>query len=196
MFNIFMTAVNAILPIVLLIVLGYVLKRIKFLNKDFLKTGNKLVFNVCLPAMLFVNVYSIDDLSEVNWGLVIYCVIAVFVIFFLGLITSILTTKDGRRRGVILQCTYRSNFAIIGMSLAASLAGTAAGAADTVNAVVSIIQAFTIPIFNILAVISLTVFADNSPQLDENGMLTAPEKKHGGIKKILLGIVKIGRAHV
>ncbi|MCD8040286.1 MAG: AEC family transporter [Clostridia bacterium] len=191
MFNISMTAVNAILPIVLLIVLGYVLKRIKFLTGEFLKIGNKLVFNVCLPAMLFVNVYSIGDLSDVNWGLIIYCVVAIFIIYFIGLLVSILTTKDNRRRGVILQCTYRSNFAIIGVSLAASLAGTAAGAADTVNAVVAIIQALAIPIFNILAVISLSIFTGQEGQrLDENGMLAAPVKKHTSVKKILLGIVK------
>lgn len=189
MFNIFMTAVNAIVPIVLLIVLGYVLKHVKFLSGEFLKTGNKLVFKICLPAMLFVSVYSIDDLSDVNWGLVIYCVIAVFVIFFIGLLVSILTTKDNRRRGVILQCTYRSNFAIIGTSLAASLAGAAVGAEQTVNAVVAIIQAFTIPIFNILAVIALSIFI-KEPQLDEDGKLSAVTKQHVNVKKILLGIVK------
>ena len=62
-----MTAVNAIVPIVLLIVLGYILKRIKFLTGEFLKIGNKLVFNVCLPSMLFINIYNIDDLSSVDW---------------------------------------------------------------------------------------------------------------------------------
>ncbi len=189
MFNIFITAVNAIIPIVLLIVLGYVLKRTKFLTAEFIKIGNKLVFNICLPAMLFVNIYSIDDLSSINWGLVIFCVIAVGVTFGLGLIASVLTTKDGSRRGAIWQCTYRSNFAIIGISLAASLAGSAAGAAEIVNGVVSIIQAFTIPLFNILAVISLTVFADDTVQIDENGN-TIVSKKHIDIKKILLGVVK------
>lgn len=189
MLNILVTAINAILPIILLIVLGYVLKRIKFLSGDFLKIGNKLVFKVCLPSMLFVSIYSIDDLSNVNWGLVIYCVIAVFVIFFIGLLVSILTTKDNRRRGVILQCTYRSNFAIIGTSLAASLAGTAVGAEEVVNGVVAIIQAFTIPIFNILAVIALSIFV-KEPQLDENGQPVASAKQHVNVKKIVLGIVK------
>ncbi len=197
MFDIFMTAVNAIVPIVLLIVLGYILKRIKFLTGDFLKIGNKLVFNVCLPCMLFVNIYSIDDLASVNWSLVVYAVAAVFVIFGIGLVVSILTTKDNRRRGVILQCCYRSNFAIIGISLAASLAGDAAGAAETVNGIVAIIQAFTIPIFNILAVISLSVFVGKpQAQLNTDGLLIAPEesaasfKKHTGIKNILLNIIK------
>ena len=190
MFSIFLTAVNAILPIVLLIAIGYLLKRVKFLSKEFLKIGNKLVFNVCLPAMLFVNVYSIDDLSGVNWGLVIYCVVAVLVIFCIGLVVSVLTTKISNRRGVILQCCFRSNFAIIGTSLAMSLAGTAAGAQDTVNAVTAIIQAFTIPVFNILAVISLSVFVDKGVQYDEFGMIASPERAHVSVKKILLGIAK------
>ncbi len=190
MFNIFMTAINAIVPIVLLILLGYILKRIKFLTGEFLKIGNKLVFNVCLPCMLFLNIYNIEDLTSVDWGLVIYSVVAVMVIFGLGIITCILTTKDNRRRGVILQCCYRSNFAIIGISLAAALAGDAVGAAETVNGVVAIIQAFTIPIFNILAVISLSVFVGKpEAQLDENGMLIK-QSSHTDVKKILLNIVK------
>ena len=189
MFAIFMTAINAILPIVLLILLGYALKRIGFLTGEFLKVGNKLVFNVCLPCMLFVNIYSIDDFAAVDWGLVIYSVIAVFVIYGIGLIVSVVTTKDNRRRGVILQCTYRSNFAIIGISLAASLAGHAAGAQDTVNGVVAIIQVFTIPIFNILAVVSLSVFV-RKPVAQTDGEGVPAVRRHTEVKGILLGIVK------
>ena len=187
MFNIFMTSINAVLPIVLLILLGYILRRINFLNDSFLSIGNKLVFNVCLPCMLFINIYNIDDLSSVDWGLVIYAIVAVFVIFAIALVVSILSTKDNRRKGVILQCCYRSNFAIIGISLAASLAG---GQEAVVNGVVAIIQAFTIPIFNILAVISLSVFVKPAPQVDENGMLVAPKNQHTDVKKILLNIIK------
>lgn len=187
MFNIFMTSINAVLPIVLLILLGYILRRINFLNDSFLSIGNKLVFNVCLPCMLFINIYNIDDLSSVDWGLVIYAIVAVFVIFAIALVVSILSTKDNRRKGVILQCCYRSNFAIIGISLAASLAG---GQEAVVNGVVAIIQAFTIPIFNILAVISLSVFVKPAPQVGENGMLVAPKNQHTDVKKILLNIIK------
>ena len=46
MWDIFLTSVNAIVPIILLIVLGYLLKRINFLNTNFVKTGNKFVFRV------------------------------------------------------------------------------------------------------------------------------------------------------
>ena len=79
------TSVNAIAPIVLLILLGYVLKEKGFFTKDFVKTGNKLVFNVLLPCMLFINVYSIDKFSSINWDIVIYCAVIMVAIFVLGL---------------------------------------------------------------------------------------------------------------
>lgn len=146
------TAVNAVLPIILLIALGYILKRRGFLKADFLKTGNQLVFKVCLPAMLFINVYDIESFAAIRWDIVAYCVAAVMVIFTLGLATCLATTKVPQRRGVILQCTFRSNFAIIGLSLAAALGGEGA------MAIAAIVSAFTIPVFNILAVIALSVF--------------------------------------
>ena len=40
--EIVLTCINAILPIILLILLGYFLKRIKILNGNFLKVGNGL----------------------------------------------------------------------------------------------------------------------------------------------------------
>ncbi len=54
--HILMTAINAILPILLLILLGYVLKRKNFITEEFMKVANKSVFKVFLPCMLFINV--------------------------------------------------------------------------------------------------------------------------------------------
>ena len=195
MLNIILTAVNAIMPIILLILLGYILKRIKFLSKDFLKIGNKLVFKVLLPVMLFMNVYD-SDWSAFRWDVIVYALSAILIIFCLGLATCILTTKRADRRGVILQCTFRSNFAIIGTSLAASLAG---GNAESI-ATVALLQAFSIPLFNILAVISLTIFtqrknqpAEGEIQADEaeNSATSATKKRNTGsnFRRSALGIL-------
>ena len=56
MLNIFMTSINAVLPIVLLILLGYILRRVNFLNDNFVSVGNKLVFKVCLRCMVFIHI--------------------------------------------------------------------------------------------------------------------------------------------
>ena len=166
------TAVNAVLPIVLLILLGYILRQKGFLNANFSKVGNSLVFYVCLPAMLFINVYSIEGLSAIRWDIVAYCVAITGVMFAIGFWIATAATDVPTRRGVILQCTFRSNFAIIGLPLAATLGGEGAAA------IAAIISAFTIPLFSMLSVIALSVFLETS------------DSGKADIKKILANIYK------
>ena len=88
-FAILATAANAVLPIILIILLGYLLKRARFLTADFLKIGNWLVFHVCLPAMLFVNVYNIEGFAAIDWQIVLYSVCAIVLLFGLGLVMTV-----------------------------------------------------------------------------------------------------------
>ena len=120
--HIFLTAANAVMPIVLLILLGYWLKRIGFLSEDFLDTGNKMVVRLFLPIFLFVSVYTIESIQNLPCDVIVYCLIITFVIFGLGLVTAIWAANVIERRGVMLQCIFRSNFAIIGLPLTASVA--------------------------------------------------------------------------
>lgn len=164
--HILLTAVNSILPILLLILLGYGLRRIGFLNDNFVKVGNKLVFNICLPTMLFINVYDIESLSTIKVDVVIYTVFAVCLLFLLSF-TAARTTNIPERKGVVMQCVYRSNYAIIGLPLANALGGAEA------MAVAAIVSAFLIPIYNTFAVISLTIFIKDpgSKKMDWKGIL-------------------------
>lgn len=151
---IFWTAFNAVMPIILLILLGYILRQKGFLTEGFLQNGNKLVFKLMLPTMLFINIYRIDSLSGIRWELAVYALAAILAIFCLSLVAAVLTTPVAERRGVILQCCFRSNFVIIGLPLAASLGGAEA------EAVAAVLSAVSIPLFNVLAVISLSVFVN------------------------------------
>lgn len=166
MLDILMYAVNAVMPIILLIILGYVLKVRGFLGADFLKTANKLVFRVCLPVMLFNNVYSISDLGAIRFDVVGYCLVIIAVLFGLGLLTVIFFVKDKKQKGVILQCVFRSNFAIIGLPLSEALGGPEG------VAIAAILSAFTIPFYNVLAVISLSVFvSEDGAKIDVRDIL-------------------------
>lgn len=200
MLDVLFTSVNAVVPIILLILLGYLLKRFKFLNDNFIKTGNKFVFKVCLPCMLFINIYDkMNSFADIRWDVVIYSTIVIFIIFGLGLLTAILTTKKQNRRGVILQCSFRSNFAIIGLTLVGRLGGD--------EALGGIISAFSIPVFNILAVVALSIFTEKQPEknsetvslnIENNTMAEGAQfsagvktaKSKHSVKNILLNIVK------
>ena len=153
--EIFLFAFNAITPIVLLILLGFFLKKIGLFNDGFLQTANKFVFNCSLPVLLFYNVYNIGNLGEIQWDTVLFALAVIFSFFVCGFIFSKFFIRDRRQKGVIWQAFYRSNFAIIGIPLAEALGGN-----DGV-AIASILSAFSIPVFNALAVVSLSVYTSS-----------------------------------
>ena len=167
----FLFAADAVLPIVLMIALGYVLKRVGMLSREFLDIGNKLTFRVLLPAMLFYNVYGIESLREVNFLFVLYGLGAVVVIFFLAVAVTCAFTKDNAKRGALIQGMFRSNYAIIGLPLAEALFGAEGAAAA------GVMSAFCVPLFNILGVIALAVFNGNH------------QKGRIDLRKIVRGIV-------
>jgi malate permease and related proteins len=151
----FLFALNAVLPIFILILLGYFLKKSNFIDTHFINILNKFVFRVGLPVLLFFNVYNINNLNEINWGVVAFAVIGILIAFFVGILSLVVTTKDPEQKGVILQCITRSNFALIGIPLAMALGGTEA------VAIVAILSLFTIPLANLLSVIALNMYHVN-----------------------------------
>ena len=152
--HIFFTAANAVLPILLLILLGFGLKKAGWIGEKFTKTGNKLVFNIFLPAMLFINVYDIAGISAIKWDVVLFVMAVICLLFGLAIVIAMATTPVAERRGVVMQCVYRSNYAIIGMPLAAALGG------EDAMAITAVISAFSIPLYNLFSVIALTMFVN------------------------------------
>lgn len=167
----FLFAINAAAPIVIMMALGYFLKKIGFITRDFAKLGNNLVFRVFLPVMLFLNIYKIEGIGGIRLGFAAYAIIAVLAIFLIALPVVLAFTKESGKRGALLQATFRSNYALIGVPLAEALFGQPG------VSTASVLSAFAIPTFNVLAVIVLSVFAGNG-------------KGRTSIKKVLLGILK------
>ena len=165
----FLFAVNATAPIVIMVAIGYFLKRIGMLDGTVAKTLNKLVFRVFLPCMLFLNMYKIESLANVNFTFVWYTIIATLVLFIGAVLAVIFFTKENPKRGALLQSVFRANYALVGIPLATSLFGTEGAIAATV------LSAFIIPVFNSLAVVGLCLFSS---------------EKKPSVKKILIGIVK------
>lgn len=162
-------AVNATMPIVMLVAVGYILKRVGMLDGIVAKVLNKLVFRVFLPCMLFLNMYNISDLADIDFGFVLYALAATLALFAIAFVAVIFFTKDNSKRGALVQAVFRANYALVGIPLATSLFGTEGAIAATV------LSAFLIPVFNALAVIGLSVFSSG---------------KKPSLKKILIGVVK------
>ena len=170
MLSSFLFAIEAVLPIFILVALGYMLKQRGFAPQGFAKAANKLVFRVFLPCSLFLNVYRIPHFSDIDLRYVLYALAVVLLLFLIGIPTVMAVTKHGDRRGPCLQAIFRSNYALVGLPLAGALFGKEG------EMVATLLSAAAIPAFNVLAVISLSIFSEDG------------EKPNA--LKILLGIVK------
>lgn len=150
-----------------MLVLGYILRLVKVFNDGFLEQLNNLAFKVFLPLLLFVNVYESDFESIFSIKLVLYALACVAVCFFILLFIVPIFCKDNKRKGVIVQGAFRSNFILFGLPIATSIFGAEGGA------VTSILVAFVVPLLNALSVLALSFYSE--------------EKNY---KKILVDIVK------
>jgi predicted permease len=160
---------NVVVPIFLLIILGYFLTRIKLWDEHFLKIANNVCFKCLLPVLLFYNVATANIFEVFNLKLIIYvCLCACILCGILFLIVP-LFIKDKKRRGVMIQGTFRSNFLLFGVPLGLSIGGNEGAV------LAAVVASFYVPVINMLSVISLYVFS---------------ESENKSIKSALLGIVK------
>ena len=160
---------NVVVPIFLLIILGYVLTRIKLWDEHFLKIANDVCFKCLLPVLLFYNVATANIFEVFNLKLILYVSICAVVLCGLLFVIIPLFVKDPKRRGVMIQGTFRSNFLLFGVPLGLSIGG------ETGAVLAAVVASFYVPVINMLSVISLYSFSDS---------------KNKSIKSALLGIVK------
>ena len=111
-------SLHAIMPILLLIVLGYLVRRFGSWDGDFFKRLNGLGFHLFMPVQLFRNVYDIEHIADVNWRLILYLVASIFLCLGVGVLAARLFVRDHEQKGAIAQATFRSNQVLLGIPLA------------------------------------------------------------------------------
>ena len=165
-----MFTVNNIAPIFLMVFLGIVLKRKGMINENFVTVASKVVFSVTIPALIFMEIIDVDLSRAVNFEQIGYIYGGVLFLFALGWLFALFFISEGRDRGVFIQGSFRSNFAIVGLAIIANMSGESALAKSAV------ILAFIIPFYNVLSVLALT--------------LPMQKEKHLNWQSLLLEIIK------
>ncbi len=167
----FIFSINVTIPIFLIILLGYILRRINFLTDEFIRVANKYVFAVALPVMLFRDIACSDVREDMNINFFLYCLIVTIVMFFLVWGIAKLTIKDKTMIGAFAQAGARGSAAVLGVAFVENICG------DIGMTPLMIVAA--VPFFNILSVIILVFNAKNSDSKD-----------YGKIKGSCINIIK------
>lgn len=159
----FTIALNAVVPMFLLIGLGCFARERKMMDDAAVKQANGLCFRLFLSVLMFNNVYTTSTDTEISVGMLVFCVVGCLLGFF-AYIPLIKRLEPGApARGVMLQAMSRTNVILLGLPMAKSIFG-AEGSSQ-----ISLMIAVMVPVFNVLAVISLEMFRGG--RVDPVGML-------------------------
>ncbi len=142
-------SLNAVIPIFLMMVLGYFLYKIGWMDDDFASEMNKFVFLVPLPVLLFHDLAAVDFTEMWDVRFVLFCFVATVVSIGIAAGVSCLW-KDKSIQGEFIQASYRSSAAILGIAFIQNIYGT--------SGMAPLMIIGSVPLYNVMAVLVLSLF--------------------------------------
>lgn len=177
-------AFDAVMPVLLQVLLGYYLRQIGLFTREFLRVANRFNFHYCLSALMFCNLYGLEDLEDIDWRLSLFLLAVLAALTLAGLVLARFAARRRDQKGVLAQAAFRSNFAVIGLPLVEAL--QIPGAA----ALTAAMQAPAVIYFNFMAVVVLTAFSDTGGRVDLK-RLPADIAKNPLIRGLALGLLAL-----
>lgn len=146
--------IEALLPIFLLIVLGYFFKRIKFPNEQFWVSSDKFTYYVLFPSLLVykLSTASLDDINSFNFvaaAFLTVVILSVFLMFF-----NAFKKFKGDSFTSIYQGTVRFNTYVF-LALVDAIFG------DVGLILAAILMTFMIPLLNIFCIAIFSFYASS-----------------------------------
>ena len=146
-------SLNGVGPILLLMLVGFVLRKTGVINKEASNRINRLAFVALIPCKLFSQVYSSDLSAVVDLKLILVCLVGTAAVLVLLCLLVPRFVGPGPARGEFIQGVFRGNAAILGFSLITNLYGEAAAAVIALPLPVMVI------FYNITAPIVLALYS-------------------------------------
>lgn len=162
-------SLNATIPIFLLMVIGYVLRRLHLIDDVFASKLNKFNYTVSLPILLIKDISESDFSSVWDTKYVLYCFLVTLVCVTVIWVITAKVYKKQDQVGEFVQASYRGSAAVLGVAFIQNIYGNAGMAPLMIIG--------TVPLYNIAAVLILSFTGPNAKGFDRNSF-----------KKSLIGI--------
>lgn len=122
---VFLTSLQSIIPIVLLILLGYILKGQGMFNPTFSGNLSRFIMSVALPAGVFVSVLHhlhTSDIWNLRYGMLVVVLTYVIAYIVAFIMMKMLKVPKGRR-GIFINMVVNDNCLFIGLPVQIALFG-------------------------------------------------------------------------
>jgi predicted permease len=152
MLEIFLETLNITAPVFAMLFLGVFLKRIGAINDGFIVSASGLVFNVTMPALLFLGIIHANLREALQPRLLIFFSVVTLLSFVCTWLWAIWRCPHAER-GIYVQGSFRGNNGVVGLALAASMYG------EYGISLGAILAALVILFYNTLSTIVLAVYS-------------------------------------
>ncbi|MEE3362518.1 MAG: AEC family transporter [Anaerovoracaceae bacterium] len=154
MLEVMKLAVTAVFPLMTLMVIGYVCRRVGFITQDIVNGTNRIVFRIFLPVLIFYNLYANDFRGFVDIRLIIYIPAAVIAVIILAAAIVPRVNRDRKQEPVIIQAIFRGNLVYVGMPVMEAVAG------EKYLGLMALAITITIVVYNIMSVVVFEALRD------------------------------------
>jgi hypothetical protein len=177
-----MNIVATIIPIFVIIILGWLARVYGFIQAEFIAPANRLVFYLAIPAMVFRSVSKASLNSQFDGKVVALALLSVCIVFGIAWILARRGALSRSQRGTFIQNSFHGNMGYIGLAVSFYYLGRP----GFVKA--SILVGFLMILQNLLAVIALQV---NAPHKSTSKNRWMPVLKIAGNPIILSALAGI-----
>lgn len=171
-----MELVTLVVPIFLVLLLGYALRKLGFIDESFAGQLNKIAYYVLLPVLLFTKTASVEPTELLHLPALVGFPVVVALTTGIAALVSI--ALDRGRRGAFVQVSFRANLAYLGLPIAISAFGERV--APTVAVIVAV------------GTIANTVLSIGTLRMYQAGETRALERVVGIVKNPLILAIALG----
>ena len=175
-----MMIVNALVPVLALLLIGALLKRWRLTDSGFLQTSDRLIYYVFFPLMLFWKIGGAPLALDSAWRFLLASILAVATVFAASLLYIRLRPVPDFQAGSFSQGCYRFN-TYIGMAVVLNALG------ESGAQLYGILVGLLIPLINVMAVSVLIWFGEEQPR--SNGRRLLVTGRHLVANPLILGCV-------
>ena len=175
-------SVNTVLPVFIVVLIGYVMRKRGTVDENFVGSISNVVFYYALPARMFLDVATSDFMELINGRFIAVTVLGTVGVFLTAWFVMSRCFHDGRTIAAAVHSAYRGNYIYIGLPIIQNILQT-----DYVACSVLILT-FVLPVYNILGVLILSWYSGDMSQV-RPGKLLLTILKNPMIIAVILGVI-------
>jgi predicted permease len=147
----FLMAARVVVPMAMMMAVGVLMRTDKITDRPTMKKVDQIVSKVCMPLLMFKNIYTTDFAQFNGAGYLLYGAAGLVALFLFGVFVLPKIMREPPRAAAMGQALLRPNYILFGSAVAESIYG------EGNIGIVMLMGAFAVPFFNALAVILLEI---------------------------------------